>query len=99
MGYLFVCEERQSERVTSVCLCYSLVLCIRVSDVMLLAGEIWCNGGRGTQLVDMRERERHICLSECRQPPLLSLLSSSGLFSLRHCVMEETGGSGALLRH
>lgn len=89
----------KSERVTSVCLCYSLVLCIRVSDVMSLAGEVWCNRGRGTQLVDTIERERHICLGECRQPPLLSLLSSSGLFSLRHCVMEEPGGSEALLHH
>lgn len=84
-----------SECVTSVCLCYSLVLCIRVNDVMLLAGEIWRNEGRGTQLVDTREKERHICLSECRQPPPLSVLSSSGLSSLRHWVMEEAGGSGA----
>ncbi|GAA6092680.1 uncharacterized [Tachysurus ichikawai] len=73
--------------------------CKRVSDVMSLAGEVWCNRGRGTQLVDTIERERHICLGECRQPPLLSLLSSSGLFSLRHCVMEEPGGSEALLHH
>lgn len=58
-----MCEECQSVCVTSVCLCCSLVLCIRVSDVMLLAGEIWCNGGHGTQLADTRERERHICLS------------------------------------
>lgn len=94
-----MCEERQSECVTSVCLCYSLVLCIRVSDVMLLAGEIWCNEGRRTQLVYTREKERHICLTECRQPPPLSLLSSSGVSSLRHCVMEEAGASGALLCH
>lgn len=90
-----MCEERQSECVTYVCLCYSLLLRIRMSDVMLLAEEIWCNGGRGTQLVDTREIERHICLSECHQPSLLSLLSSSGLSSLRHWVMEEAGGSGA----
>lgn len=33
-----MCEEQQSECVTSVCLRYSLVLCISVSDVMLLTG-------------------------------------------------------------
>lgn len=89
------CVKHGSECVTSACLCYSLVLCIRVSDVMVLVGEIWRNGGRGTQLVDTREKERHICLSECHQPPPLSLLSSFGLSLLRHWVMEEAGGSGA----
>lgn len=87
-----MCEEWHRECVTSVCACYSLVLCIRVSDVMWLEGEIWYNGGRGTQLVDTRERKRHICLSECRQPP--SSILCVQLRPLLTAALRDGGGWG-----